>query len=79
MSAFPELLRRYWGYLKLSSFIVASAWFIVALKNVGQSKPIFDETAVGYIIALFVLNPALIAMADEFIRLFDDNNPRFKT
>lgn len=63
-------LKCYAEYLRLSLFLTVSITF--------GSEKLDEDAVIKYLVALFILNPAFLALVSELLDFFDDNSPRFK-
>lgn len=68
-------LESYGEYLRLSLFLTVAVWTVSITFG---SEKLDEDVVIKYVIALFILNPAFLALMSELLDFFDDNSPRFK-
>jgi len=75
MDTFTRLLKCYAEYLRLSLFLTIAVWSVSVAFG---AEKITEDTVIKYLVALFILNPAFLALVNELLDFFDNNTPRFK-
>jgi len=75
MDTFTRLLKCYAEYLRLSLFLTIAVWSVSVAFG---TEKITEDTVIKYLVALFILNPAFLALVNELLDFFDNNTPRFK-
>lgn len=68
-------LGSYAEYLRLSLFLTIAVWSVSVAFG---TEKITEDTVIKYLVALFILNPAFLALVNELLDFFDNNTPRFK-